>query len=102
MYLYAQANVTHANEAGDAGNGNGDEPTNTDAHHLLNRLHTFNEWGQMSILELVSRYKPTGPKSKDEIYDIMKIEVIPLIVLTFDAWKFIQMNEKANMEVKKK
>ena len=27
-------------------------------HHLLNRLHTFNEWGQMSILELVSRYRP--------------------------------------------
>eukprot|EP01084_Bolivina_argentea_P065699 119751_1 len=42
-------------------------------HHLLNRLHTFNEWGQMSILELVSRYKPTGPKSKDEIYDIMNL-----------------------------
>jgi len=42
-------------------------------HHLLNRLHTFNEWGQMVILELVSRYKPTGPKAKDEIYDIMNL-----------------------------
>lgn len=40
-------------------------------HHLLNRLHTFNEWGQMSILEMVSRYRPTGAKAKEEIFDIM-------------------------------
>jgi len=42
-------------------------------HHLLNRLHTFNEWGQMSILELVSRYRPAGAKAKEEIFDIMNL-----------------------------
>jgi len=42
-------------------------------HHLLNRLHTFNEWGQMSILEMVSRYRPSGAKAKDEIFDIMNL-----------------------------
>jgi len=42
-------------------------------HHLLNRLHTFNEWGQMSILEMVSRYRPSGAKAKEEIYDIMNL-----------------------------
>jgi len=42
-------------------------------HHLLNRLHTFNEWGQMSILELVSRYRPSGAKAKEEIFDIMNL-----------------------------
>eukprot|EP00485_Elphidium_margaritaceum_P005776 CAMPEP_0202688500 /NCGR_PEP_ID=MMETSP1385-20130828/4001_1 /ASSEMBLY_ACC=CAM_ASM_000861 /TAXON_ID=933848 /ORGANISM="Elphidium margaritaceum" /LENGTH=740 /DNA_ID=CAMNT_0049343493 /DNA_START=129 /DNA_END=2348 /DNA_ORIENTATION=+ len=42
-------------------------------HHLLNRMHTFNEWGQMCVLELVSRYRPTGSKSTEEIYDIMNL-----------------------------
>ena len=40
-------------------------------HHLLNRLHTFNEWSQATILEVVARYKPSGNNAKDETFDIM-------------------------------
>lgn len=42
-------------------------------HHLLNKLHTFNEWGQIAVLDLVSRYKPSGSKQKaeQEVFDIM-------------------------------
>ncbi|KAF1784143.1 AP complex subunit beta [Phytophthora cactorum] len=29
--------------------------------HLLSRISDFNEWGQCNILEIVAKYKPTGP-----------------------------------------
>ncbi|EGZ26602.1 hypothetical protein PHYSODRAFT_536781 [Phytophthora sojae] len=36
--------------------------------HLLSRITDFNEWGQCNILEIVAKYKPTGP---DEVFTIM-------------------------------
>ncbi|RLN80183.1 hypothetical protein BBJ28_00020018 [Nothophytophthora sp. Chile5] len=36
--------------------------------HLLSRISDFNEWGQCNILQIVARYKPTGP---DEVFTIM-------------------------------
>ncbi|TDH69563.1 hypothetical protein CCR75_002554 [Bremia lactucae] len=36
--------------------------------HLLSRISDFNEWGQCNILEIVAKYKPTGP---DEVFTIM-------------------------------
>jgi len=38
--------------------------------YLLNRFKEFNEWGQATILELVSRYTP---RSEQEMFDIMNI-----------------------------
>lgn len=36
--------------------------------HLLSRISDFNEWGQCNILQIVAKYKPTGP---DEVFTIM-------------------------------
>lgn len=39
-------------------------------HHLLNRVKEFNEWGQCTVMELVSRY---SPQSQDETFAIMNL-----------------------------
>ena len=39
-------------------------------HHLLNRIKSFNEWGQCVVLDLVAQYKP---KSQEEIFAIMNL-----------------------------
>jgi len=39
-------------------------------YSLLNRIKEFNEWSQCAVLELVSRYRPSG---SDEIFDIMNL-----------------------------
>ncbi|ETO31638.1 hypothetical protein RFI_05481 [Reticulomyxa filosa] len=39
-------------------------------HHLLNRLHTLNEWGQVTVLSVVAKYEPSENK---EIFDIMNL-----------------------------
>lgn len=36
--------------------------------HLLSRISDFNEWGQCNILQIVARYKPSGP---EEVFNIM-------------------------------
>lgn len=38
--------------------------------YLLNRIKDFNEWGQTTVLQLISTYKP---KSDEEMLDIMNI-----------------------------
>eukprot|EP01084_Bolivina_argentea_P138691 244114_1 len=43
--------------------------------------------------------KPKGVIAVGSAYSTT--QVIPIIMLTFAAWKFIQMNEKPNKEVKK-
>jgi AP-4 complex subunit beta-1 len=42
-------------------------------HHLLNKLHTFNEWSQCTVLEVVSRYTPSGSNARNEVFDIMNL-----------------------------
>lgn len=37
---------------------------------LLNRIKTFNEWGQSVILDICSKYSPT---TKNEMFDIMNL-----------------------------
>eukprot|EP00481_Brizalina_sp_1-RS-2013_P000489 TRINITY_DN124_c0_g1_i1.p1 TRINITY_DN124_c0_g1~~TRINITY_DN124_c0_g1_i1.p1 ORF type:complete len:131 (+),score=21.04 TRINITY_DN124_c0_g1_i1:60-395(+) len=43
--------------------------------------------------------KPTGVIALGSAFSTT--QVIPLILLTFNAWKYIQMNEKAQIEQKK-
>jgi AP-4 complex subunit beta-1 len=38
--------------------------------YLLNRIRDFNDWGQSTILELVSRFTP---KDETQLYDILNI-----------------------------
>lgn len=37
---------------------------------LLNRINNFNEWGQASILEIISKYKP---ENEEEMFNIMNL-----------------------------
>ena len=39
-------------------------------HHLLNRIKSFNEWGQCLVIKLVAKYRPTQAK---EMFAIMNL-----------------------------
>lgn len=54
------------------------------ASHLLSRLREFNDWGQCTILQLLSRYVP---EDEDEVYTLLNYlddrmkQVNPAVVL---------------------
>lgn len=70
--------------------------------HLLDRLRTFNEWGQCLVLHLVAKYEPA---STDEIFEIMNIlddllKVTNSAVVTAAGKCFLFYAERVNKEIK--
>jgi len=68
--------------------------------HLLSRISDFNEWGQCNILEIVARYKPTGP---DEVFTIMNtleqcLRVSNSAVVMATAKCFFNLTQTRGME----
>ncbi|KAG1702612.1 hypothetical protein DVH05_009561 [Phytophthora capsici] len=68
--------------------------------HLLSRISDFNEWGQCNILEIVAKYKPTGP---DEVFTIMNtleqcLRVSNSAVVLGTAKCFFNLTQSRGME----
>ncbi|KAE8876273.1 Beta-adaptin-like protein A [Phytophthora fragariae] len=68
--------------------------------HLLSRITDFNEWGQCNILEIVAKYKPTGP---DEVFTIMNtleqcLRVSNSAVVLATAKCFFNLTQTRGME----
>ncbi|KAI9908320.1 hypothetical protein PsorP6_016183 [Peronosclerospora sorghi] len=68
--------------------------------HLLSRISDFNEWGQCNILQIVAKYKPTGP---DEVFTIMNtleqcLRVSSSAVVLGTAKCFFNLTQTRGME----
>ncbi|RLN60233.1 hypothetical protein BBJ29_004816 [Phytophthora kernoviae] len=68
--------------------------------HLLSRISDFNEWGQCNILQIVAKYKPTGP---DEVFTIMNtleqcLRVSNSAVVLATAKCFFNLTQARGME----
>lgn len=68
--------------------------------HLLSRISDFNEWGQCNILEIVAKYRPTGP---DEVFTIMNtleqcLRVSNSAVVLGTAKCFFNLTQSRGME----
>ena len=65
-------------------------------HYLLNKLHNFNEWGQITILDLVSKYKPSQynsnkQKAEQEVFDIMVCYVLCYVFILSHFFYFYRI-----------